>query len=196
MKTQKTRKILSRTNTKGITLIALVITIIVLLMLAAITINIVAKGGIIDFTKQSKDNWEDTANETKNDISNLIADLNEEFEFKNYSVQLNFNVKSYEATLGEFPIICNVTGKKNGKAVYSDIAEVKITKPGISSVDLVVYAPEGTNLTVSEVYGGANYNLTTQKDINYELVDETQITKYEFEHEYNYKLIGNSSLSI
>ena len=196
MKLQKTRKQLSKNNTKGITLIALVITIIVLLILATITINIVTKVGIINFTKQAKNDWEDSANQTKNDINNLIADLSKEYEFKNYSVQLDFNIKSYESTLGEFPIVCNVTGKKNGQTIYSDIAEVKITKPGISSINLDVYAPEGTILTVSEVYGGANYNLTTQKEINHELVDETQVTKYAFEHQYNYKLIQNASLII
>ena len=41
-------------NSKGITLIALVVTIVVLIMLATITINIVVNGGIFQAAKETK----------------------------------------------------------------------------------------------------------------------------------------------
>ena len=46
---------------KGITLVALVVTIVVLIILATITINIVLNGGIVDKIQKGKvlyENWE------------------------------------------------------------------------------------------------------------------------------------------
>lgn len=52
-------------SSKGITLVALVITIIVLLILAGVTLSIVWNGGIIDKSKQAVDNYTAAAdNET------------------------------------------------------------------------------------------------------------------------------------
>ncbi len=64
-------KLLSKT--KGITLIALVVTIVVLLILAGVTINLIfSNGGIFDIANQAKIEYEIGA--LKDRINNVIAD--------------------------------------------------------------------------------------------------------------------------
>ena len=63
----------SRENKQGITLIALVVTIVVLLILAGITINLLfSNGGIFDIANQAKIEHEIGA--LKDRINNVIAD--------------------------------------------------------------------------------------------------------------------------
>lgn len=54
-------KVKERKNQKGITLIALVITIIILLILAGVTLSIVFNGGIIDKSQTAVDNYDESA---------------------------------------------------------------------------------------------------------------------------------------
>ena len=66
-------KLGARQNRKGITLIALVVTIVVLLILAGITVNLLfSNGGIFDIANQSKPAYEIGA--LKDRINNVIAD--------------------------------------------------------------------------------------------------------------------------
>jgi hypothetical protein len=66
-------KLGARQNRKGITLIALVVTIVVLLILAGITVNLLfGNGGIFDIANQSKPAYEIGA--LKDRINNVIAD--------------------------------------------------------------------------------------------------------------------------
>lgn len=63
---------------KGITLVALVITIIVLIILAGVSIALlVDQDGIINKAKNGKQNYQIAANEEANTISNLFVQLNE-----------------------------------------------------------------------------------------------------------------------
>ena len=65
----------SRRNEKGITLVALIITIIVLLILAGVSISFVFNGGVLDKSQQAADEYEKAAEEESNlleDIENLI----------------------------------------------------------------------------------------------------------------------------
>lgn len=60
---------------KGITLVALVITIIILLILAGITISSLSENGLFDKTREARDkykNAENVENNTFNDYGNWI----------------------------------------------------------------------------------------------------------------------------
>ena len=62
---------------KGITLIALVVTIIVLLILAGITITmVIGEDGIIKKAQETVDKTEQTQENTKNKLSNLLNEVN------------------------------------------------------------------------------------------------------------------------
>ena len=64
-------------NAKGITLVALVITIIVLIILAGISISIVmGNNGLVPTTKKAAENYQLAANEEQTSITNLMEQLN------------------------------------------------------------------------------------------------------------------------
>ena len=64
-------------ESKGITLVALVITIIVLIILAGISISIVmGNNGLVPTTKKAAENYQLAANEEQTSITNLMEQLN------------------------------------------------------------------------------------------------------------------------
>ena len=68
---QRTSRIVS--NQKGITLIALVITIVILIILATISINFVFNGGLIDRAEQARDYYQNDEAYTDESVSNLTG---------------------------------------------------------------------------------------------------------------------------
>ena len=65
------------TNIHGITLVALVVTIIVLIILAGVSINLVlGNNGIITKAKQAKENMEIAANEEQESLANIEITIN------------------------------------------------------------------------------------------------------------------------
>ena len=62
-----------RKKQKGITLIALVITIVILIILATISINFVFNGGLIDRAEQARDYYQNDTEYTDDSISNLTG---------------------------------------------------------------------------------------------------------------------------
>ena len=62
-----------RHNQKGITLIALVITIVILIILATISINFVFNGGLIDRAEQARDYYHNDEAYTDESITNLTG---------------------------------------------------------------------------------------------------------------------------
>ena len=62
-----------RSNQKGITLIALVITIVILIILATISINFIFNGGLIDRAEQARDYYQNDEAYTDESVSNLTG---------------------------------------------------------------------------------------------------------------------------
>ena len=62
---------------KGITLVALVITIIILLILAGVTINIIINGGLIKQAQNATDRYKQTQGEEINGIDNIVGKMND-----------------------------------------------------------------------------------------------------------------------
>lgn len=62
---------------KGITLVALVITIIVLLILAGITISLtLGEHGILNMAKEAGKNYQNAAGYEKNSLTNMFSEAN------------------------------------------------------------------------------------------------------------------------
>ena len=69
---------------KGITLIALIITIVVLLILAAVTIRAVTGGnGILAHAKNARAKWEEEAANEEAMLGNLVNQIQEGVESEN-----------------------------------------------------------------------------------------------------------------
>lgn len=248
----------------GITLLALVITIVVLLILAGVSITAaIGENGIIHKTKTSVNdqtrtmekttletvvtNWslQRTLNDaiTEEDLLNNIVksglvedrskitgenglyevttktgnifgiiideqgnvdivtveELIAEQEKRNQveiQAQIRVNVKSFNETLGTFPVVFALEGSKEGKTVYQDILNINIETAGTKTTTLPVTLPQGTNLTVTEVYSGANYQVTSSKNLEQTITKEQSTVDFTFEQEYNYKLNSNSTAVI
>lgn len=70
----KNRKELN--NRSGITLVALVVTVVVLLILVGVTItSFIGDGGVLNETKEIKNNIEDLQNKTIDDLQQIANDL-------------------------------------------------------------------------------------------------------------------------
>ena len=76
MKVTKKFKELQR-NTKGITLVALVITIVILIILAVVTISFTFGGGLIERAEQAKEFYANDTKYTEDSLSNVTAYMNE-----------------------------------------------------------------------------------------------------------------------
>ena len=75
-----------RTET-GITLIALVVTIIILLILSGITINmLIGEGGIIKTAQEAKNTWENAIINEQESLNNLMNELDEELRDKSKDI--------------------------------------------------------------------------------------------------------------
>ena len=84
-------------NAKGITLIALVITIIILLILAGITLNVLwGEGGIINQAEQARDEWSEAEIKEKEEMLKAEAKM---LEFQN-----NTNHEMLEYYIDEVPV--------------------------------------------------------------------------------------------
>ena len=82
-------------------------------------------------------------------------------------------LESYNTTLGEFPIIFQVTATSNQEIIYNDTVEMQMDETGKKTIELEKVEPEGSNVNVKVVYAGINYNLTTSKDTSVTLSKST-----------------------
>lgn len=99
---------------------------------------------------------------------------------------------SYNATLGGADFIFQVEAEKDMKVVYSDVVSIRFDSAGTKTT-LVENIPAGAQVTVTEVYSGASYELTS------DAVQTTVITaggeeQVSFSNEYNNELKGGSSV--
>ena len=62
-------------SARGITLVALVITIIVLIILAAVSIKAVMNGGLIVNAKTAKEKWNTSKTEEETKLGSLLAEI-------------------------------------------------------------------------------------------------------------------------
>ena len=151
-----------KTKEKGITLIALAITIIVLLILAGVGINSVIQKGIIDQAYGASEESEINANKNELTLNLLEAQL-EEFE--------NLSKEHYKTIL------------KN--TVWSKIDNEKFDKTDENSEELIVTTKEGNysyKITSTEViYGGTLDNNNSSSVSESEPEPETQKVTYYFE---------------
>lgn len=200
---------MQKKNERGITLIALVITIIILLIVTGLTIKIVVDEGILKKAEQTIDD----ANQKTAKENNLRENMEEEWnkkpegiksgtwnpieEWVNTRIEINATVSTYNETLGAFPTVYSLVGKLNGKIVYEDITYINIDSTNSTSIYLDTYLPENTEITATEVYSGASYSLTTENNLKQTIQKESQESndvelKFSFLHEYNGGNRGNA----
>lgn len=140
-------------NSKGITLVALVVTIVVLLILAGVSINLVlGENGLIKNAKEAKEKTETAEIEEKNQLNEITEELN----------RINDNVFVDEVKIPEG--FYYVGGKKDTGLVISDS---KVDYKKYDNVDVVGTDLEGNQFVWIPVSGVNEYKRRAYAD-NYD----------------------------
>lgn len=182
---------------EGITLIALVITVVILIILATVSLNVVlGEGGLVDRAQQAKNLTEQAALEEQEALNSLLSEYDDILaEDKEYNISIQSNIVTYNESLGEFPIIYSITGTKDGEKVYENMVMVNVAKSGINDNNINVKGIlTGTTLTITPIYYSPNYDLLSDNTQTIE-INETESKTIEFKYEYNGKIIGNSGIA-
>lgn len=99
---------------------------------------------------------------------------------------------AYNATLGGADFIFQVEAERDFEVVYSNVVSISFDAPGTKSVK-IEHIPAGAAVTVTEVYSGASYELTsdgTQQTVI--AADDT--VGVSFENTYDHRNNGGSSV--
>ena len=137
---------------RGITLIALVITVIILIILATVTLNVVlGEGGLIEKAQLAKDM---TLNATAKEEEGL-AKLEEEFA----NIMSEESIKNYEIVIGEESIIYNgkeqkptITLKEEGNIVPAEEYTVEYTNNINAGTGKITVTINGSGQTVEKEF--------------------------------------------
>ena len=161
---------------KGITLIALAVTIVVILILAGVTIDAVfSDNGIINKAKEAADRMNNLVKEDEAELNELLNELNE-------TMDSNWNSNI------EIPEGNNEGGGENTETDEENIGDL-IDDGTIQIGDYVAYQPSGDeSYTISRTYSGASSDQKINKDnLNWRVWDKTK--------EGNVRLISETATS-
>ncbi len=113
-------------------------------------------------------------------------------------IVINKILDTYNATIGGAAFVFQIEGVKTdadtqkAEVVYSDV--VSMTFDGTGKDSLVIRRiPAGTEVTVTEVYSGASYQVTTDPVQTQRIVAD-DIVSYEFENTYDGRLNGGCGI--
>lgn len=159
----------------GITLIALVVTIVVLLILAGITIRLILNpNGIVGQAQDTKNQIEDLASTEINKLNDITSELNKDIENESEYISLDASITSTPAAedgryvIGE-TVTYNVTIKNIGNISLKDviITSILTREDGTTSIpsgfesDEATYdflnANESRTIIFSHVVGQADF---------------------------------------
>lgn len=104
---------------------------------------------------------------------------------------------SFNETLGDATFVFRIEGVKDGKKVYSDVVSIVFDSAGTKSV-VIDNIPVGTEVTVTEIYSGASYRLTSPESqtvvIQPSGEGEDAAVHVSFTNEYDERLNGGASV--
>ena len=176
------------TNENGITLVTLVVTIILLLILAGVTISYISGGGIIDRTQVAMDMYEN-ADKREQDIIDDIDDYNKQ----EIDLEPIYNEEGAEdniapAELFEYEII-------NDGSIASAYMQNLPTK----TVRIIGMNPEYCNALSYDPFNDKDLSATV-KDTNYEIIyngnriEDILVIPYQVELDENGKITKNGEM--
>lgn len=112
------------------------------------------------------------------------------------SLVIRKTLTSYNATLGSATFIFQVEGVKDQETVLSDVVSLVFDGTGTKSLE-ISGIPAGTEVTVTEVYGSANYDPVSPETGRVTILadgEEGSPVTIEFVNEYNGKLNPGSGI--
>lgn len=102
------------------------------------------------------------------------------------------SLKTFNKTLGGATFIFQIEAEKDG-ITYSDVKSVVFDAAGTKSITIAEKIPAGAVVTVTEVYSGASYKITSDPEKTQTiLADET--VSVDFTNDYDDRLNGGTSV--
>ena len=187
---------------KGITLIALVVTIIILLILAGISISMISGDGLFGRAKKASAEYTRAAEQEQSLIEGLDFDDYDSYDpntnlpenVTNGNLAINLNVTSYNSTLKSFPVVIGVVETKDSEILHVDITACEVTGAGRRNVNANIPLVNGADIHVMPIYTGGSYS---PDSTSYELkVNENKVDDVDVEIQYDYRTISSSGTII
>jgi type II secretory pathway pseudopilin PulG len=192
-------------KTRGITLIALIITIIILLILAGISLSTLNDDGLFGRAKKAASAFTN-ATEYEQAIVNQInleydqnmnpnsgeggnAKGNSDLPLDG-NLNINVTVANYNSTLQSAPIIFGVTEIVNGELAYANIVPCEFNSSGIKTVSTDIPLVDGAQIGVYAVCVGGAYNI--DKDAEQIDIQNNSISDANFTVNYNNNAISST----
>lgn len=132
-------------------------------------------------------------------VYDVTTSLKPEKESRLGSLIIDKTLDSFNATLGSATFVFQIEAELDGENVYSDVVSMVFDAAGTKSLT-VSGIPAGAQVTVTEVYSGANYELTTAASQNVTIVadsdeaPEANAVHAAFTNTYNDGMNGNASV--
>lgn len=132
-------------------------------------------------------------------VYDVTTSLKPEKESRLGSLIIDKTLDSFNATLGSATFVFQIEAELDGENVYSDVVSMVFDAAGTKSLT-VSGIPAGAQVTVTEVYSGANYELTTAASQNVTIVadsdeaPEANAVHAVFTNTYNGGMNGNASV--
>ena len=178
---------------KGITLIALIITIIVILILAGVSTRVAINAGLFDKTKEAVAKNKEQEGKEINRIKKLLDEVPGGKEPQEDSCILNIEVKVpvYNVSLGEFTVVFGIKGIEGENVIYQNVVAGKISSTMPEPISVEIPAKEGTKIEVTALYGGGSYEIAESSKTT--ILSREETATVSFTDNYNYKMNRNSS---
>ena len=188
---EKKKNKIKASKERGITLIALVITIVILIILATVSINVVlGEGGLIQRAQEGKDLTEQARIDEKEELTGaeeyINSVINERKDDNEEETPVQEGIQVDEVTENSISITVNVP-KEVAKYCYYINGELKKT----STVTIIV-DEEGNEISnaLKDSYKFDSLKEETKYYINVEVFDNTEEKVYTYSTEVTTKKVG------
>lgn len=112
------------------------------------------------------------------------------------SLIIEKQLDSYNATLGPASFVFQVEGEKDYEQVYSNVVSIVFDGAGTKSAQ-IDELPAGATFTVTEIYSGASYTLTTAPSQTAKIIaegEEGSLVSVSFTNTYDERMNGGASI--
>lgn len=176
---------------RGITLIALIITVIVILILVGVSTNVVINGGIFNKTIEAVSKTKEQEDRERNMVEELLNKFPEESEEDICILNIEVKVPIYNATLGEFTVVFGIKGIEGENITYENVVASKISTTVPAPIRVELPVKEGTKVEVTALYSGGSY--TMAENLKETILSKEEVKTVSFIDNYNYQLNKSSS---
>lgn len=107
-------------------------------------------------------------------------------------LEIKKTLKTFNATLGGATCVFRIEAEKDG-IVYSDVKSIVFDAAGTESITIAQKIPAGAVVTVTEVYSGSSYEITSDPEKAQTIIAD-QIVSVDFTNDYDERLNGGTSV--